>query len=104
MKDPDINDRVRRDGVDATRRHIDDAPTVTNGRHPSRRAPQHERFPDALAAFPFSTFDDATAAPASKRWLLKGLLACGETSVWIGGPGSLKSALLTDIAVSIAAN
>ena len=38
----------------------------------------------------------------SKRWILKNLLAYGETSGWVGPPGSGKSALLTEIAVHCA--
>jgi hypothetical protein len=38
-----------------------------------------------------------------KRWILKGLLARGETSAWIAAPGVGKSALLTEIAVHCAA-
>jgi len=55
-------------------------------------------------SFPFLTFDEAAAGAVAKPWLLKGPLARGETSAWIGAPGSLKSALLTDIAVCVAAN
>lgn len=33
----------------------------------------------------------------AKLWLLKGVLAKGETSAWIGPPGSLKSALATQM-------
>ena len=49
------------------------------------------------------TFFDDTAAEAPKRWLLKGLLAIGETSSWIALPGQGKSALQTEIAVHCAA-
>ena len=37
-----------------------------------------------------------------KMWIVKGAIAWGETSAWIGPPGSLKSALMADLAVSIA--
>jgi hypothetical protein len=37
-----------------------------------------------------------------KRWIIKGVIAIGETSSWIGPPGGWKSALLTDIAVYVA--
>lgn len=50
----------------------------------------------------FTLFDDcATSAP--KVWLHKDVMAIGENSSWYGEPGSLKSALMTDIAVHIAA-
>lgn len=37
-----------------------------------------------------------------KSWILKGAIAWGETSAWVGPPGSLKSALMADLSVSIA--
>jgi hypothetical protein len=48
--------------------------------------------------FAFTTYRDATATSVSKSWLLKNLLALGETSGWVGPPGSLKSAILTSVA------
>ena len=38
-----------------------------------------------------------------KRWIMKGLIARGETSGWIAPPGAGKSALLAEIAVHCAA-
>ena len=49
------------------------------------------------------TFFDECSARASKRWLIKGVAAIGETSSWIAPPGKGKSALQTDISVNIAA-
>ena len=49
------------------------------------------------------TFFDECSAIASKRWLIKGVAAFGETSSWIAPPGKGKSALQTDISVNIAA-
>ena len=49
------------------------------------------------------TFFDECSAIASKRWLVKGVVAFGETSSWIAPPGKGKSALQTDISVNIAA-
>ena len=57
--------------------------------------------PPKPTPFAFSTFDDAVAQSPSKPWLLKGLLARGETSGWIGPPGSLKSAVLTSVAIAV---
>src|ERR1700733_12834603 len=51
-------------------------------------------------ALPFEMFDDA-ADDVEKRWLLKGLIALGEDSSWFGPPGSMKSALLLDMAFHI---
>jgi hypothetical protein len=45
--------------------------------------------------------DCETIAP--KEWILKGLIARGETSSWIAPPGAGKSGLLTAIAVHIGA-
>ena len=40
---------------------------------------------------------------AAKNWIIKGLIACGETTAWVGPPGSLKSALLAQLTISITA-
>jgi AAA domain len=47
-------------------------------------------------------FDECANEPA-KPWLIKGVMAADEDSSWFGPPGSLKSMLLTDIAVHLAA-
>jgi hypothetical protein len=39
---------------------------------------------------------------ARKRWIMKGVIARGETSSWIAPPGKGKSALLTDVAIHVA--
>jgi AAA domain len=104
MNDPDITDRLQRDGIEASHRFIDASEVMTTGHRPPRTKAGKGQSSNATDSFPFSTFDEASAGPVAKPWLLKGLLARGETSAWIGAPGSLKSALLTDIAVCIAAN
>jgi hypothetical protein len=48
------------------------------------------------------TFFDELAAPTPKPWLIKNVIARGETSSWIAPPGRGKSALLTDICVHLA--
>jgi AAA domain len=48
------------------------------------------------------TFFDELTDPPSKEWLIKNVVARGETSSWIGPPGAAKSALLTDLAVHVA--
>lgn len=48
------------------------------------------------------TFFDQCTSPKPKRWLIKGVLAEGENSSIFGPPGSLKSALLTDLGVHLA--
>jgi hypothetical protein len=40
---------------------------------------------------------------AQKSWILKGLIARGETSAWIGPPKAAKSAFVTDMSVHAAA-
>ncbi|EIG63506.1 AAA family ATPase [Bradyrhizobium sp. WSM1253] len=49
------------------------------------------------------TFFDKCGDFANKKWILKGIVALGETSSWIAPPGPGKSALLTEIAVHCAA-
>jgi hypothetical protein len=39
----------------------------------------------------------------SKSWIIKNVIAAGETSSWIGPPGAGKSALVTDLTIHIAA-
>jgi AAA domain-containing protein len=39
---------------------------------------------------------------ARKQWVMKGVIAKGETSSWIAPPGKGKSALLTDIVIHVA--
>ena len=48
------------------------------------------------------TFFEELANPTPKPWLIKNVIARGETSSWIAPPGRGKSALLTDIAVHLA--
>src|SRR3954464_9658052 len=49
------------------------------------------------------TFDEIEAEPPSKKWLIKGILARGETSAWIAPPGAMKSALLAQAAICVGA-
>ena len=39
---------------------------------------------------------------AAKNWLIKGVLARGETSAWIAPPGGMKSALLAQASICVA--
>ena len=48
------------------------------------------------------TYFDQLIEAAPKPWLIKNVMARGETSSWIAPPGKGKSALLTDIGVSLA--
>lgn len=57
---------------------------------------------DYKHALNFETFEDCWTEPP-KTWLVEGVVALDEDSSWVGPPASLKSALLTDLAVHIAA-
>ena len=43
-----------------------------------------------------------TDRPVAKRWLIKGVIAEGETSAWIAPPGGMKSALMAELAFCVA--
>src|SRR5262249_58636 len=45
-------------------------------------------------------FEDITTDSAVKPWLIKNVMAKGETSTWIAPPGAGKSGLLTSAAVA----
>jgi KaiC/GvpD/RAD55 family RecA-like ATPase len=49
------------------------------------------------------TYFDDCGKTALRRWILKGIIARGETSAWVAPPGAGKSALLTEIAIHCAA-
>jgi hypothetical protein len=49
------------------------------------------------------TFDEMEVDTPAKQWLIKGILARGETSAWIAPPGAMKSALLAEGAVCVGA-
>lgn len=49
------------------------------------------------------TFFDEITDAVPKPWLIKNVIARGEASSWIAQPGKGKSALLTDIAIHLAA-
>ncbi|MEY9136003.1 RecA-family ATPase [Bradyrhizobium diazoefficiens] len=53
--------------------------------------------------YPLVTFDEMEADPPAKSWLIKGILARGETSAWIAPPGAMKSALLAEAAICVGA-
>src|SRR5689334_14557782 len=55
------------------------------------------------AGFPFQTLDEIMRAPEiGKDWLIKGLVAAGETSAWIAPPGGMKSALMAELSFCVA--
>ncbi len=63
---------------------------------------QHDRA-QTSQGYKFETFDEMAGQPAAKRWLIKNIFARGETSAWIAPPGGMKSALLTQAAICVAA-
>jgi hypothetical protein len=66
------------------------------------KAVQHDRWA-ANKGYPFVTFDEMDIESPAKQWLIKNILARGETSAWIAPPGAMKSALLAQAAVYVAA-
>lgn len=56
----------------------------------------------ASTGFSFNLLREIDAVPAKKGHIIKGIFARGETSMWYGPPGSLKSSLMADAAVAIA--
>src|SRR5688572_17783856 len=54
--------------------------------------------------FAFEALADMLRAPnvQQKKWLIKGIIARGETSAWIAPPGGMKSALMAELAFSVA--
>jgi hypothetical protein len=55
-----------------------------------------------MAGLPLKFFDECCNEPA-KPWLIKGVLSEDEDSSWYGPPGSLKSTLLVDLMIHLAA-
>src|SRR5438552_4966016 len=53
--------------------------------------------------FPFQLFGDLTAGTVAKRHLIKNIFARGETSAWIAPPGGMKSALMAEASICVAA-
>lgn len=66
------------------------------------KAMQRDRA-NTMAGYRFVTFDEMEAQPPVKDWLIKGVFARGETSAWIAPPGAMKSALLAEATVCVAA-
>ena len=58
---------------------------------------------EVSGCYPYKTFDELSAEPVEKRWLIKGIFARGETSAWIAPPGAMKSALMAEASICIAA-
>jgi len=56
-----------------------------------------------MPGYRFVTFDEMEIDPPAKQWLIKGIIARGETSAWIAPPGAMKSALLAEAAICVGA-
>lgn len=52
--------------------------------------------------YPFDPLDKVPMNLKGKFWLIKGIIARGETSAWIAPPGALKSALMAELAMCVA--
>jgi hypothetical protein len=63
---------------------------------------QRERW-NMSSGYRFKTFAELSAEPVAKRWLIKNVLARGETSAWIAPPGAMKSALMAEASICVAA-
>jgi hypothetical protein len=57
----------------------------------------------ASAGYKFQTVAEMSAVPIAKDWLIKGVFARGESSAWFAPPGGMKSALLAEAAICVAA-
>jgi hypothetical protein len=53
-------------------------------------------------SFPFQLLGEFSTATAGKEWLIKGVMARGETSAWIAPPGGMKSALMAQASICVA--
>jgi hypothetical protein len=62
---------------------------------------QQDRWKNS-GGYRFKTFSELSAEPVAKRWLIKNVFARGETSAWIGAPGSMKSALMAEASIAVA--
>jgi hypothetical protein len=85
----DANQVLRDRGPDGLR-------ALTDAAQPYKPAP-------AMPAPLKLTYFDSCCSVIAKLWILKGIIAIGETSAWVAPPGAGKSALLTEISVHCAA-
>jgi AAA domain len=77
----------------------------------ARKAPKYEssqseqiEFPNNSGAAPlrYELLHDMQGPLTARPWMIKGIFAKGETSMWYGPPGALKLALPADATVAIA--
>lgn len=64
-----------------------------------RRDQQQER---TRSGFRYELMSEFGPHALRKNWILKGIIAKGETTAWVGKPGSLKSALMADLCLAVA--
>lgn len=79
----------------AEQRQLEEGQSITRG--------GRERTPPKVGVLPFHSLDviiEASPIP-KKSWLIKGLIAHGETSAWIAPPGGLKSALMAELSICV---
>jgi hypothetical protein len=58
---------------------------------------------ETAKGYPFKTFDEMSGEAVKKRWLIKNVFARGESSAWIAPPGAMKSALMAQASICVAA-
>jgi AAA domain len=58
---------------------------------------------ETSSGYRFKTFDEMAVESVAKRWLIKNIFARGETSAWIAPPGGMKSALMAQASICVAA-
>jgi hypothetical protein len=93
MRSPrDIPARQSEDAHKALQTNADNVISLDSVRNPTPAAPK---------GIPLTYFDDVEKS-VNKNWLMKGVIAKRETSMWIAPPGKLKSALMTDLAINLA--
>jgi hypothetical protein len=90
------------------RKHLGDVARKIEDERPKAERAKANGMHEERAAKPKAqslklTYFDECSEVALKRWLIKGVVALGETSSWIAPPGRGKSALHSDISVHLAA-
>ena len=76
-------------------------PLIDGGREKWDKPDDAASQPKLPASIPLDYYENFDKAVA-KDWIIKGVIAKGETSSWIGPPGAAKSALLIDLMTSAA--
>jgi AAA domain len=79
----------------------DTAPAIEDNTPPEPKPAPAQNAGPTITPIKLTFFDELTQ-PIPKPWLIKNVMAGGETSSWIAPPGKGESALLTDIAVHLA--